>query len=203
MTEDAPQRKYSRRELFNGLGWTVTIDAPWRYLPKNLLPWQVVVMNLSNFPRCDHSASLGPEGSPERRIRVNPNHHQHFRSSSSIASQRARLGKSGGHLGKFERSVTVVNQQAKRWIEAGVIEPLVRDLRVILRLADGRDGSPTAAILDSRTMHSTSVSGARADNDGAKRPQLGAHGRRHARRFMTCPRDLPQRECHRRIGVAN
>ena len=39
----------------------------------------------------------------------------------------------------------------------------------VLRIAEGRKESPTAAIIDSRTLHSTPESGARAGYDGAKR----------------------------------
>ena len=64
---------------------------------------------------------------------------------------------------------TVVYQQARRWFEAGVFEEVAHDLRVILRLVDGRDAQPSAAILDGRTLQSTPESGARAGYDGAKK----------------------------------
>ena len=63
----------------------------------------------------------------------------------------------------------VVYQQAQRWIKAGVFEAMVHDLRQLLRLAEGRQPKPSAAILDSRTLQSTPESGARAGYDGAKR----------------------------------
>jgi len=63
----------------------------------------------------------------------------------------------------------VVYQQSRRWVKAGVFESLVHDLRAILRIAEGRKESPTAAIFDSRTLQSTPESGARAGYDGAKR----------------------------------
>jgi transposase len=64
----------------------------------------------------------------------------------------------------------VVYQQAQRWMQAGVFESMAHDLRVLLRLAAGREHvEPTAAILDSRTLQSTPESGARAGYDGAKR----------------------------------
>ena len=62
----------------------------------------------------------------------------------------------------------VVYQQSQRWIKAGVFESLVYDLRAVLRIADGRKESPTAAII-SRTLQSTPESGGRAGYDGAKR----------------------------------
>jgi transposase len=103
MTEDAPQRDFPLREVFNGLRWIVRTGAPWRWLPHDLPPWQVVY------------------------------------------------------------------QQSQRWIKAGVFESLVYDLRAVLRIAGGRKESPTAAIIDSRTLQSTPESGARAGYDGAKR----------------------------------
>lgn len=42
MTEDAPQRKYPLREVFNGLRWIVRTGAPWRMMPHDLPPWHVV-----------------------------------------------------------------------------------------------------------------------------------------------------------------
>jgi transposase len=62
-----------------------------------------------------------------------------------------------------------VYQQTRRWLEAGVFEAIVHDLRTLLRLSEGRASDPTAAILDSRTLLSTPESGFRGDYDGAKR----------------------------------
>ncbi len=61
-----------------------------------------------------------------------------------------------------------VYQQTQRWINAGVFESMVHDLRVVLRLAAGRNAEPTAAIFDSRTLQSSVESGARAGYDGHK-----------------------------------
>ena len=62
-----------------------------------------------------------------------------------------------------------VYQQPRRWIAAGVFELMVHDLRALLRLGEGRDKEPTAAILESRTLRSSPESGQRAGYDGAKR----------------------------------
>ncbi len=103
MTEDAPQREYSLREVFNGLRWIIRSGAPWRLMPNDLPPWHVVY------------------------------------------------------------------DQTQRWLKAGVFESMVHDLRQLLRMAEGRNAEPSAAILDSRTLQSTPESGARAGYDGAKR----------------------------------
>ena len=62
-----------------------------------------------------------------------------------------------------------VYQQAQRWIDAGVFEAMVHDLRALLRLAKGKKAQPTAAIFDGRTVQSTPESGERAGYDGYKR----------------------------------
>jgi transposase len=62
-----------------------------------------------------------------------------------------------------------VYQQLQRWLKAGVFEAIVDDLRVLLRLAEGRNAQPSAAIFDSRTLQSSVESGERAGYDGAKR----------------------------------
>jgi hypothetical protein len=54
-------------------------------------------------------------------------------------------------------------------VAAGVFEEVAHDLRMILRLVDGREAQPTATILDARTMQSTPESGGRAGYDGAKK----------------------------------
>lgn len=62
-----------------------------------------------------------------------------------------------------------VYQQTQRWLKAGVLEALVHDLRVLLRLSASRRAQPPATIMDSRTLRSSPESGPRAGYDGAKR----------------------------------
>jgi transposase len=64
-----------------------------------------------------------------------------------------------------------VYQQTRRWLDAHVFETIIADLRVLIRLGEGRTAQPTAMILDSRTLQSTPESGHRASWDGAKRRQ--------------------------------
>jgi transposase len=61
-----------------------------------------------------------------------------------------------------------VYDQAARWRAAGVFEALLADLRGMIRLGEGRPWSPSAAVLDSRTLKSTAASEGAA-YDGAKR----------------------------------
>ena len=62
-----------------------------------------------------------------------------------------------------------VYQQTQRWLRAGCFETMAHDLRLLLRLAAGRKGQPSAVILDARTVQSTPESGAHAGYDGHKR----------------------------------
>jgi transposase len=103
MTEDAPQRDYALREVFNGLRYIVRTGAAWRLMPHDLPSWAAVY------------------------------------------------------------------QQTQRWLRAGAFEAMVHDLRVVLRLAAGRNEQPSAAIFDARTLQSTPESGARAGFDGHKK----------------------------------
>ena len=102
LPESAGQRSYPLREVFNGLRYIVKTGAPWRWMPNDLPPWEIVY------------------------------------------------------------------QQAQRWLRAGCFEALAEDLRVLLRLSARHEAQPRAAIIDSRTLHSTPESGARAGYDGAK-----------------------------------
>jgi transposase len=62
-----------------------------------------------------------------------------------------------------------VYQQYRRWEEAGCFEAMVNDMRSIIRVAQGRQGQPSAVILDGRTLQSSCESGPRAGYDGYKR----------------------------------
>ncbi len=62
-----------------------------------------------------------------------------------------------------------VHQHARRWLAAGCLEAMAHDLRELVRVAAGRTASPTAAILDGRTIQSTPESGSRAGYGGPRR----------------------------------
>jgi transposase len=100
LNEQALQRKYDLREVYNGLRWLVRTGAQWRMLPHDFPRWEAVY------------------------------------------------------------------QQTQRWIQARCFEAIAHDLRLLLRLAAGRDGQPSAVILDARTVQSTPESGAEAGYDG-------------------------------------
>lgn len=51
MSENAPQRKYSLREVFNGLRWIIRTGSPWRMMPHDLPPWQVVYQQAQRWYR--------------------------------------------------------------------------------------------------------------------------------------------------------
>src|SRR5438045_7174057 len=51
MTEDAPQREYALREVFNGLRWVVRTGAEWRMMPHDLPPWHAVYQQYRRWER--------------------------------------------------------------------------------------------------------------------------------------------------------
>ncbi len=51
MKEDAPQRQYELRELYNALRWLARAGAPWRLLPTNFPPWEAVYQQTQRWLR--------------------------------------------------------------------------------------------------------------------------------------------------------
>jgi len=58
MHEDAPQRAYSLREVFNGLRWLVRAGAPWRMPPPDLPPWWAVYPQTQRWQRAGVFAAI-------------------------------------------------------------------------------------------------------------------------------------------------
>lgn len=53
ITEDAPQRVYDLREVYNGLRYIARTGAPWRWLPNDLPPWPVVYQQTQRWLRAE------------------------------------------------------------------------------------------------------------------------------------------------------
>jgi transposase len=51
MREDAPQREYPLRELFNAMRYVVRTGCQWRYLPHDFPPWSTVYQQASGPSR--------------------------------------------------------------------------------------------------------------------------------------------------------
>ena len=51
INEDAPQRDYPLREVFNGLRWIVRAGATWRMMPNDLPPWFTVFQQTQRWIR--------------------------------------------------------------------------------------------------------------------------------------------------------
>jgi transposase len=58
MTEDAPQRTHSLREVFNGLRWIVRAGASWRLMPHDLPPWEAVYQQTGRWLQADVFANI-------------------------------------------------------------------------------------------------------------------------------------------------
>jgi len=63
----------------------------------------------------------------------------------------------------------LVYQQTRRWLAADCFANAAHDLVLLIRQAKGRNGQPTVAIIDSRTIQSTPESGGHGGYDGAKK----------------------------------
>jgi transposase len=58
MTEDAPQRNFPLREVFNGLRWIVRSGSSWRLMPHDLPPWYVVYQQTQRWIKAKVFESL-------------------------------------------------------------------------------------------------------------------------------------------------
>lgn len=58
MKEDAPQREYSLREVFNALRWMVRSGSPWRYLPNDFPRWEVVYQQTQRWLKAGCFAAM-------------------------------------------------------------------------------------------------------------------------------------------------
>jgi transposase len=58
MSEDAPQRVHSLREVFNGLRWIVRAGAPWRMMPHDLPPWEMVYQQTQRWIKAGVFAAM-------------------------------------------------------------------------------------------------------------------------------------------------
>ena len=61
MREDAPQREYPLRELFNGLRWLVRAGCPWRMMPNDLPPWTAIQQQTQRWLRAGCFESLAED----------------------------------------------------------------------------------------------------------------------------------------------
>ena len=53
MSQEAGQRKYPLRELFNGVRYGVRTGCPWRYLPGDLPPWEAVYQQMQRWIKAE------------------------------------------------------------------------------------------------------------------------------------------------------
>jgi transposase len=58
MSEDAPQREHSLREVFNALRWMVRTGASWRMMPHDLPPYYTVFQQTQRWLKADVFAAI-------------------------------------------------------------------------------------------------------------------------------------------------
>ena len=59
--EDAPQREYSLREVYNALRYVVKCGCPWRYLPTNFPPWWAVYQQAQRWIQAEVFESMAQD----------------------------------------------------------------------------------------------------------------------------------------------
>lgn len=89
-----------------------------------------------------------------------------------------------------------VSQPTQRWLQAGVFEAMVNDLRQLLRVAAGRKAQPSGAIFESRTLQSV-LKAAREPGTMGPHGAKGAKGMGRWIRWATCWRCGSQRPASR------
>ena len=58
MRDNAPQRQYDLRDVFDGLRWLIRAGAPWRMMPHDLPPWEIVYQQTQRWLRAGVFASI-------------------------------------------------------------------------------------------------------------------------------------------------
>ncbi len=81
---------------------------------------------------------------------------------------RTRTGVSWRQLPHDFPPYSTVFKAFQRWTRAGVLDAAHDELRRRVRVAEGRDERPTAAILDSQSVKSTDVGGLRGFDAGKR-----------------------------------
>jgi transposase len=61
MTPDAPQRTDDLREVFNGLRYVVKTGCPWRRMPHDLPPWDIVYYQAQRWIKAGVFEQLGQD----------------------------------------------------------------------------------------------------------------------------------------------
>jgi transposase len=59
MTEEAPQRSYQRRDVFNSLRWRARATAPGRMMPNDRPPWEAVYQQTQRWLRASVFEAVG------------------------------------------------------------------------------------------------------------------------------------------------
>src|SRR3982750_1736356 len=60
LPEDAGQRVYNLRDVFDAMRWLVRSGSPWRYLPKDFPPWEMVYQQTRRWLAAGGFEAIGP-----------------------------------------------------------------------------------------------------------------------------------------------
>ena len=117
MPEACPQRAHPLREVFNGLRYVVKTGAPWRWMPNDLPPWEIVHQQAQRWLRAGCFETLAED--LRIVLRVAAGHAEQPTAAISIAApcaprrKAARGGYDGAKRKKGSKLETSRNLRAR------------------------------------------------------------------------------------------
>src|SRR5215471_13450937 len=174
MTEDAPQREYSVREVFNGRRWIVRAGAAWRMMPHDLPPWYTVYQQRQRGLKAGVFATIvhdlravlrlaaGRTAEPSAAIFDSRTVQSPPESGSRAGYDGAKRRRGSkvhmavdilGHL--LAAHVTAANEQDRRQVStwAAKVQEVTGDSVVIAFVDQGYTGTQAAQDADAHHMH--------------------------------------------------
>jgi|ERR1700677_471293 len=79
LPEESAQRTHALREVFNGLRYLVKTGAPWRWMPNDLPPWEIVYQQAQRWLRAGRFEVLAEDLRIIRGGANRPAHCRHHR----------------------------------------------------------------------------------------------------------------------------
>ena len=166
LPEDAGQRRYPLREVLNGLRWIVRAGAPWRLMPNDLPPWEMVYQQTQRWLQAGCFEALVHDLRAMLRVLVKKNPQPtamilDSRTMQSTPESGARAGYDGGKRRKGSKThlavdtlgylltafVTAADEQDRAQVAhvAGVVQAVTGETVELAYVDQGYTGETPAA----------------------------------------------------------
>ena len=90
LPENAPQRGHPLREVFDGLRYIVKTGAPWRWMPHDLPPWEIVHQQAQRWLRAGCLDALAERHPAPGRRSIRAAERRHHRQPNPALAPRKR-----------------------------------------------------------------------------------------------------------------